>query len=266
MLAAPGEVAMLSLRELGRRLVLSPSALSRLPRALELPNYSALQAIFRGGMRFEGSSLAARGKPRSTRRKPAVDDMAVHRELDAVRAALSGDVLGRLREAAQLLLDAPRVWLLGRRSSFGLAYAAWHVLAALRPGVFLLEMVGGTGADMLVDAGPQDVLLAIGTNRTAAETIRLAAAARRRGVTVVAITDHAGSPLTAAARLTFVAPGSRDAALPGFLGAAAMIQGLLEEALRLRGPVEGRRLAAMDRLLLETDEVVEAAARTYKTE
>lgn len=248
---------MLSLRELGRRLDLSHSALSRLPRALELENYGALQAIFRSGMRFEASPLSARSKPRKT--KPAAadaGDMDVHRELDAARAALSGAVPARLREAAALMLKARRVWLLGRRSSFGLAYAAWHVLAALRPNVVLLEMAGGTGVDMLLDAGPEDVLLAIGTNRTATETLRLAASAVGRGVTLIAIADHAGSPLAAKAQIAFVAPGVREAALPGFLGAAAVLQGLLEEALRLRGPAEGRRLAAMDRLLIEAEEVV----------
>jgi DNA-binding MurR/RpiR family transcriptional regulator len=182
--------------------------------------------------------------------------MDVHRELEAARAALSGPVPSRLREAAGLVLKARRVWLLGRRSSYGLAYAAWHVLTALRPDVLLLDMAGGTGIDMLLDAGPEDVVLAIGTNRTATETLRLAEAALGRGVALIAIADHAGSPLVAKARLSFIAPGVREAALPGFLGAAALLQGLLEEALRLRGPAEGRRLAAMDRLLVEADEVV----------
>ena len=257
MLGAPSEVAMLSLRELGRRLELSHSALSRLPRALDLPNYGALQAIFRSGMRFEGSPLAARSKPRKPPPSSASEEMDVHRELDAARAALSGSVPKRLREAAELTLKARRVWLLGRRSSFGLAYAAWHVLAALRPDTFLLDMAGGTGVDLLLDAGPEDVLLAVGTNRTAAETVRLAASATARGVAVIAITDHAGSPLAENARFAFIVAGLREAALPGFLGAATILQGLLEEALRLRGPREGRRLAAMDRLLIEAGEIVE---------
>ena len=253
---------MLSLRELGRRLDLSHSALSRLPRALELENYSALQAIFRRGMRFEASPLSARSKPRKAKAAAGdAGDMDVHRELDAARAALSGAVPARLREAAAQVLKARRVWLLGRRSSFGLAYAAWHVLAALRPNVTLLEIAGGTGIDMLVDAGPEDVLLAIGTNRTASETLRLAASAVGRGVTLIAIADHGSSPLAAKARIAFVAPGVREAALPGFLGAAVVLQGLLEETLRLRGPAEGRRLAAMDRLLLETEEVVETGRK-----
>lgn len=265
MLGAPGEVAMLSLRELGRRLELSHSALSRLPRALDLPNYGALQAIFRGGMRFEGSPLAARSKPRKAKAPSTSEEMDVHRELEAARAALSGKVPARLREAAELMLKARRVWLLGRRSSFGLAYAAWHVLTALRPNVFLLDMAGGTGIDMLLDAGPQDVVLAVGTNRTATETVRLAASATGRGASLIAIADHAGSPLAEGARFVFVAPGVREAALPGFLGAATILQGLLEETLRLRGPEEGRRLAAMDRLLLQGDEIVETGRKRSKT-
>jgi len=257
MLGAPSDVAMFSLRELGRRLDLSHSALSRLPRALGLENYGALQSIFRSGMRFEASPLSARSKPRKTMAAASdAGDMDVHRELDAARMVLSGAVRARLREAAGQMLKAHRVWLLGRRSSFGLAYAAWHVLAALRPGVVLLEMAGGTGVDMLLDAGPEDVLLAIGTNRTATETLRLIASALGRGVTLIAIADHATSPLATKAQIAFVVPGVREAALPGFLGAAAVLQGLLEEALRLRGPVEGRRLAAMDRLLIEAEEVI----------
>lgn len=261
MLGAPGDVAMLSLRELGRRLDLSHSALSRLPRALDLANYNELQTIFRSGMRFEGSPLAARSKPRKAAQAAVPDTMDVHRELDAARAALSGAVPARLVAAAKLVLKARRVWLLGRRSSFGLAYSAWHVLAALRPEVHLLEMAGGTGIDLLVDAGPEDVLLAIGTNRTASETVRLATAATARGAQLIAIVDHAGSPLTRNAAISFVAAGIREAALPGFLGAAAVLHGLLEETLRLRGPVEGRRLAAMDRLLVESGDVIEGGRK-----
>ena len=250
---------MLSLRELGRQMAISHSALSRLPRALGLPNYAALQAIFRKGMRFEGSSLNARAKSHRKRRAQVSVESAIHRELASISSGLSADLQARLKEAAQLLLKGSRIWLLGRRSSFGLAYAAWHLLAAMRRDVTLLDVAGGTGVDMLIDAGPEDVLLAIGTNRVAAETLHIAALAKRRGVVVIAIVDDVRSPLIAGARIALVAPGLRDAAMPGFLGAAALIGGLLDEALALREVAQGRRLAAMDRLLLEASEFGEDA-------
>jgi len=70
----------------------------------------------------------------------------------------------------------------------------------------LLDAPGGTGSDALRDAQKSDALLAINVKPYTRTTVEVTRHVARRGVSVVAITDSAVSPLARVARATILVP------------------------------------------------------------
>ncbi|MBN9274206.1 MAG: MurR/RpiR family transcriptional regulator, partial [Mesorhizobium sp.] len=67
----------------------------------------------------------------------------------------------RLTRAAELLGEAPRVWLLGLGAEEGLARYARLLLARLRHNVMMLGMNGNAWAEDLAMTGPRDALVLV---------------------------------------------------------------------------------------------------------
>lgn len=67
----------------------------------------------------------------------------------------------RIREAAEVLEEAPRVWVLGLGAEEGFARYARLLLARLRHSVMILGINQGSWAEDLAMTGPKDVLLLI---------------------------------------------------------------------------------------------------------
>jgi len=67
----------------------------------------------------------------------------------------------RVREAAEILRDAPRVWVLGLGAEEGFARYARLLLSRLRHSVMILGINQGSWAEDLAMTGPKDALLLI---------------------------------------------------------------------------------------------------------
>jgi DNA-binding MurR/RpiR family transcriptional regulator len=128
----------------------------------------------------------------------------------------------------------------GRFSSMLADYLAAH-LRILRPGVRLVSGAGTDRTSAVLDVAPRDVLAAFDYRRYQHDTVRLAAAAKEQGATVVAFTDPYLSPLSAFADVILtssVASASPfDAATPALALVEALIAALVDrmgDALRER--------------------------------
>ncbi len=108
----------------------------------------------------------------------------------------------RLVAATGLVLGAQAVYLLAQRRAFPVASYLAYALAQLEIRAFLLDSVGGMLRQQIGMLGPNDVLLAASFRNYTADVVEAADLAQRRGATVIAITDHAVSPLARAAKVT----------------------------------------------------------------
>jgi DNA-binding MurR/RpiR family transcriptional regulator len=99
-----------------------------------------------------------------------------------------------VQRAIDLLSRAPRVRVIAGVTSFSVAQYAAIALDRVRPGVVLLG--GGTvPTGPLLDVDEDDVVLAFGFPPYAKSTVEAVTAARKRGASVVAVTDSPISPL-----------------------------------------------------------------------
>ena len=181
-----------------------PSTLVRFARALGYGGFSHLQQVFRARLRERFPDY--RERLQSLRDREAGETRAVSL-LDGFIGA-AGLSLERMRDsvnpqelsrAIATLADAETLYLLGARRVFPIAAYLAYAFGKLGVRAILIDHIAQLGPEQIAIATPRDAVLAISFTPYAPVTVELAAAAARRTVPVVAITDSATSPLAAAA-------------------------------------------------------------------
>ncbi|WP_204318819.1 MurR/RpiR family transcriptional regulator [Pseudooceanicola aestuarii] len=194
------EVALISMRELARNAEVQPATMTRLAKFLDLSGYDDIRAHFSEALRLRADGFAARARERDGENGKAGSGLA-HDMLQGLSAQIARlsepEALSRLETAADLLAQARRVYVLGLRSCHSVAWHFHYVMTLLGDRTVHLDGPAGTGADGLLRAGPQDVLLVISISPYAVQSLELSALARDMGLSVVAVTDSEVSPLIA---------------------------------------------------------------------
>lgn len=132
----------------------------------------------------------------------------VHHEVDSlVRLDGLQQEAGAAR-AIELLSKARRIFVVGARSAYAVAYYAGFLLGELADNVRYFQAGGDDALEIVERAGPEDVLLAVSFLRYARSTYRLVEFAADRGVRVIAITDGPASPIVSRAEVALFAPSA----------------------------------------------------------
>jgi DNA-binding MurR/RpiR family transcriptional regulator len=188
------EVAFLSSAALARKIGRSDATVTRFCTALGYSGYAEMQKDLQKWVQMR---LAPSERLKKTSRRAGGDLYPDIFRRDVQNLKETGDNLRpeQMGEVIRHLNRARRVFLLGLRSSFGLAALAHSHFSAIRRGLVLVESARGMMADVVIDLGPRDVLLAVSFPRYARETLKVARYAKERGCRVIAITDSILSPL-----------------------------------------------------------------------
>lgn len=199
----PADVALLSLREQARRSGVAPVTLTRLAQRFELKGYDDLRRLYADDVRRRPESFHGRAQELLAQHG-SKGDAALARDIFAalgrhLEALGTPEAIGRLVAAAEMIADADRVFCLGQRSTFSIAFIFHYVRSLFGSKSVLLDGPGGTGRDALRTIGRKDVLLAVTADPYVRETVDTARYVKTRGARVVAITDSDLSPLAAAA-------------------------------------------------------------------
>jgi DNA-binding MurR/RpiR family transcriptional regulator len=199
----PADVALLSLREQARRASIAPATLTRLAQRFGLGGYNGVRKLYADAVRQRPESYRGRAEELLARRDSEGDSALVQDIFASLAQHLQNlslpDSIERFTAAADRLATADRVFCLGLRSSFSVAYIFHYVRSLFGANSVLVDGSGGTGVDVLRTIGGGDVLLAISVKPYVHHTIDAAKFAKDRGTRVVALTDSEISPLIALA-------------------------------------------------------------------
>ena len=244
-LSHPEEVALLPAAQVAARLGLSESTVVRFAAAIGYDGYPALRRELQDRMRrhLAPAQRLTRYADDPTRQTPAAqsfaDDLA---DVAATERALAA---GDLATAVQLISDARRIFVIGLRSSFVVAYTLYHHLNQTLGTVRLVDPARGEALDRLAGMEVGDVLVAIGFPRYTRLTVRAADFAAAEGAKVIAITDGPLSPLARHATVLLAARSSNKNFANSNVGALALANALIAE-ITVRN--RGRALPALSRL------------------
>ncbi len=227
----PGDVALLSMREQAKHAGIPPSTMTRFAQKLGFDGYDDIRALYGKGLRDGLDGFSDRAGDLVDRHRARGETATALDLLDAasrqVEALGNEDAIEQITAAAAAIGKARRVFVLGRRSSYPLAYQLAYTCELIGCDVQLLDAAGGIGADRLANAGAEDVLVVIGIRPYAAESLTIATYAAGRGLAVVAVTDSLVSPLAAGARHLVIvgveSPSFFHTMVPGLAAVEAVV-------------------------------------------
>jgi len=210
----PRDVALSTITELGERMGVNPSTLTRLATRLGFAGFADFQAVFReharqGGPHFYTQQAhrlledASADSPRTARGVVAKLAQESIRNVGAFLDQLDEAELGK---AARLLARAPHVRILGLRQIHSIASFLTYGLGMLRAEVSLADGPGLGVAESLAQMSRGDALIVCSVAPYTRMVADVARAAAEAGVHVIAITDTRASPLAPPARHAFFIP------------------------------------------------------------
>jgi len=140
--------------------------------------------------------------------------------------AVGGDVFD---QAVDMILNAKRIYILGLRTSSFLAGFLGFYFRLLFDKV---NIVGGaTGENDIFESlfrvGPDDVVIGISFPRYSKRTLRGMRFARDKGAGIIALTDCAGSPITATADCSLFAPCEMASFVDSLVAPLSLINALI---------------------------------------
>ena len=216
-----------------------PSTLVRLAKNLGFPGYGEFRAILQQRLRRPQSSMTARAhrlRDRVARQPGAAlyDEMADSglRNLSETFAASSPEQLER---AAGILARARRIYVIGMRKCFPVAYYIQYACRMFCDNVFLVTGYAGTFVDELREVGKADVILAISYDPYTRQTVVAVEDAAARGASVIALTDSPVSPLARVASECFIIANASPSFFRSITPAMALAESIVAALLAQGG-------------------------------
>jgi DNA-binding MurR/RpiR family transcriptional regulator len=249
----PDDVALTSMRGLARDAGVQPATMVRLARAAGFSGYDEFREPFRHRLRDHRADYVSRARNIQTRGEGG----GIPRLLAEVQAAADGNVRATFAESnasafsssADALAGSRRVFVVGLRSCYAIAYSFHYAYRMFRDDVRLLDGHGGTFSDGLRNIGPGDAILAISVTPYTSETVHAVAHAKQRGATVVALTDSLVSPLAANADHVLLVRCDGPSFFGSFAAALAVAEALVVVLVANAGEEALRRIEESDRQL-----------------
>lgn len=244
----PDDVALLSTRKQARSLGVAPATLTRFAKHFGFAGYEALRGVSQQRLRTRATAFAPEAR-RMVARRAAVGGGAL---AEGVLAAIAANLdlvrdpaaLPELQRATRLLARARRIYVLGNRSSFPIAYHFYYVASFGGAPAILLDGAGGIGIDALRGARVGDAMFAVSVAPYTRATIEAASHGAARRLGVVAITDSPLSPLAARARAVLIVPTATPSFFHSMSAAFTVAETLAALVVAERGP---RAVAATQR-------------------
>lgn len=231
-LEKPHDLALGTVATVAEANAVQPSSMIRFANALGFSGFSQMQQLFQ-------SHLVERSAPYRERiaqmRRSGADNTAeggvLHRfvgeaigELQQLEEHVAA---ARLDEAARLLAAAPQIHVLAQRRAFPVACYLAYALSQLELRAHLLDGLGGMLNEFTQVIRPGDALLVASFRNYTPAVVETALACRARGVSVIAITDSALSPLKPAADICFELGDDSSKPFRSLVGPLCLAQALV---------------------------------------
>lgn len=131
-----------------------------------------------------------------------------------------------LQQAAKYILEAEKVYVIANRSAVSLGIFLHYYLDIISGNTEIIHTTA-TGIDRLYNITDRDVVIGLSFARYTRNTIELAAFAKERNATILAITDHETSPITTYADISLYASSNMPSFSDSFTAPLSLINTLI---------------------------------------
>lgn len=226
----PEDVALNSMRTVAGLAGVDPSSMIRLARELGFAKYDEFRDRYRTLLLAGGITWTGRAR-RLRERKPASSTAALVHEISQqdqqnLQHAFGPDTILKLEGAKQIFEQARRVYVLGLRSLFPVAFYFHYLCRLFSTKTALLTATGGTFADDLRFLEDVDALIAFSYRPYSREAVRAVDFARSKDAKIIAVTDSKVSPIARAADLSIIVTNVSTSLLPTIVPSIGVAQAL----------------------------------------
>jgi DNA-binding MurR/RpiR family transcriptional regulator len=230
----PLDIAFQSIRKSAAVANVTPSTLVRLAKRLGFDSYELFREVFQsavqaGPVEFSGRASQLRNLASHTDDQVFLDvgDAA----FDNIGRLFTADNQSRVRDAAQMILGARQVAVVGFRDTFACAYHFAYVGRIAIPDIHLIRGLEGGLLTELDRFDEDDVVVVFGFEPYCAETVKALDVTRANGVKAIVVTDTMRSPLVPGAQITFNVANATPHFFPSILSAITLIEAILAECV-----------------------------------
>lgn len=179
-----------SIRETARKSGVSSYTLVRLARQLGFGGFEELREPFRHALvTLNGAAIDDDWNEKWQDPDAGVLRGAAANSMAIVSRSIERQSPERIRQVAELMIEAPTVYVTAMRASYGLAYYFQYVGRMALKSLQIVPRQMSSAIDELTDAGPNDVLIAITFTPYSHETIEAMLFAKSRGMRLIVLSD-----------------------------------------------------------------------------
>lgn len=245
----PRELGVQSMRALATKAEVHPNTLVRLAQQIGFDGYDEMRERFRdfivsgglGGFGDRARWLQQLGAEGGT--SAVIAGMAAATTSN-VETMWRGQDAGALERAADTILNARQVYVLGLGAAESLAHQFWYVTRMAFGHITPIPRRGALAIDDLAWAGPDDLLIALTFQPYRAETMEAVRLAKRRRCPVLGITDSVTSPLARIADQSLVSPTHTPQFFQSNAALTALLEGLVAVLVARAGDEARARIEA----------------------
>ena len=229
----PHEVGLQSMRTLAANAEVQPNSFVRLARHLGFEGYDALRERFRDFVRggIGSSPDRVRWLQQMDREggSTAIFGSMAEACLENTEKMFAGQSVDDLERAADAMISARRVFVLGLGLAYPLAYNFWYVARMGFEHFVLIPRHGSLPSDDIIRMDERDCLLAMTFQPYRRDTLAAVQRARKNGATIIGVTDSSAASLCREADIGLVSPTHT----PQFFHSNSAVTALLESLCAL---------------------------------
>lgn len=209
MLKNKKQACFLTSNEIAEKLGLSASTVIRLSKKLGFENFTIFKKTFQREQAESNFPALAQEIPyekiKHYENLSDLDLIAAVRQnvLNNIQKDIANESHTLFIEAAEIISQAKRVFLVGFRACSGFAASLGVMLSCIRPGVLVIGNHQPL-VDCLIDLTANDVLIAISFSRYSSDTIFAVEMAKDAGCKVIAMTDSYAAPIAQGAEKVII--------------------------------------------------------------
>ena len=244
----PAALALQSMRSTAREAGVAPATMTRLAQRLGFVGFEDLREPFARQLAGRASASPA-AAPGQTPALPSARVQSIdpakrinEQQQDNVAAVLALNTAERLRAAAEALLQARKVHVLGLRASYGTAWHLHHLYGQVMDNAVFLDDQGGMLGDQIARLGRDDALVAVSQAPYARQTVDSVRQAGAQQATVISLTDSALSPSARGVPHMLLFASGTSSFFRSTTGAVALAEALVATVAAIGGARVQRRL------------------------
>lgn len=170
-------------------------------------------------------------------------------DAERVRLTLEGMDREEFRRAAQAIVDAKNIYIVGSRSSMALAQYLSFYLNYIFPNVNVVNEVSASDIfEQIMRIGEGDILIAISFPRYSTRTLRAMRFASDKGATILGITDSPDSPVAAISQIRLYAKTGMLSFVDSLVAPLSLINAIIIESAALCGDNLAENFANLEKV------------------